>query len=159
EGPGVYVLKLIAFLLPLPFALGLLFFLLKPLFAGRAPHAQPLALNPAVEHTLYAFIAKICDTIRAPMPQRIYLTCELNAAVAFPHGVRSMFGNDLALVIGVPLVAGLNLREFAGVMAHEFGHFAQGFGLRLSYIIRQVNEWFVRVVYQRDAFDVWLAAW
>src|SRR6185369_10851555 len=75
------------------------------------------------------------------------------------HGVRSMFSNDLALVIGVPLVAGLNLREFAGVMAHEFGHFAQGFGLRLSYIIRQVNEWFVRVVYQRDAFDVWLAAW
>jgi len=31
------------------------------------------------------------------------------------------------LTIGLPLVAGLNLRQFAGVLAHEFGHFTQGF--------------------------------
>jgi Zn-dependent protease with chaperone function len=51
------------------------------------------------------------------------------------------------------------LREFAGVMAHEFGHFTQGFGLRLSYIIRTINLWFARVVYERDAWDVMLIEW
>ena len=46
------------------------------------------------------------------------------------------------LTIGLPLVAGLSLREFAGIIAHEFGHFTQGFGMRLSYVIRQINGWF-----------------
>jgi Zn-dependent protease with chaperone function len=156
-GGRSYVANAITFLVPLPFALGLLFFLVKPLFAKRGPHAQPLALNPAVEHTLYAFIAKVCDTIRAPMPQAIYLNCELNAAAGFRRGMLSLFSNDLVLVIGLPLVAGLNLQQFAGIMAHEFGHFTQGFGMRLSYVIRVVNDWFERVGYEKDALDVWLA--
>ena len=57
------------------------------------------------------------------------------------------------LTIGLPLAAGLNLRQFAGVLAHEFGHFAQGAGMRLTYIIRTVSCWFARVVYERDAWD------
>jgi Zn-dependent protease with chaperone function len=60
------------------------------------------------------------------------------------------------LTIGLPLVAGLSLREFAGVLAHEFGHFTQSFGMRLTYIIRSVNAWFARVVYERDEWDVML---
>jgi len=53
-------------------------------------------------------------------------------------------------------VAGLNLREFAGVLAHEFA-FHPGFGMRLSYVIRGINAWFARVIYQRDEWDLWLA--
>src|SRR5262249_35949333 len=53
----------------------------------------------------------------------------------------------------------LSLREFAGIIAHEFGHFTQGFGMRLSYIVRNVNGWFARLVYQRDAWDVALEEW
>ena len=48
----------------------------------------------------------------------------------------------------------MNLREFAGVLAHEFGHFAQGTGMRLTYIIRTINGWFARVVYERDEWDI-----
>jgi hypothetical protein len=63
---------------------------------------------------------------------------------------------DLVLTIGVPLAAGLSLRSFTGVLAHEFGHFAQGLGMRFSYVIHSVNYWFARVVYQRDSWDEWL---
>src|SRR5437899_4380553 len=90
------------------------------------------------------------------MPLRIFLVGRLTASSWFRLGVWSLFGNDLVLMIGVPIVAGLNLREFAGVVAHEFGHFTQGFGMRLSYVIRSINGWFARVVYQRDQWDVWL---
>ncbi len=38
----------------------------------------------------------------------------------------SLWGNDLVLTIGLPLVAGLSAKEFAGILAHEFGHFTQG---------------------------------
>ncbi len=68
-----------------------------------------------------------------------------------------MFGNDMVLTIGLPLMAGLNTRQFAGVLAHEFGHFAQGAGMRLTYVIRSINFWLLRVVYQRDQADEWLA--
>ncbi len=50
------------------------------------------------------------------------------------------------------------MREFAGVIAHELGHFRQGAGMRASYLIRGVNHWFARVVYERDAWDELLAS-
>ncbi len=155
-GPRFYLLKLVAYFAPLIAGSVLVLFMSKPLFARRAPRAQPLALNPAAEKTLFAFIARICDLVGAPMPSRIDLNCDLNAAASFRRGISSLFKNDLVLTLGLPLVAGLNLRQFAGVVAHEFGHFTQGFGMRLSYVIRGINAWFARVAYERDAWDVWL---
>ena len=149
-----YILKLICYFGPLFVGLVLVFFMIKPLFARRADRSQPLALNPGVEPTLFAFIAKICELVGAPMPKRIDLDCNLNAAAGFRRGALSLFGHDLVLTIGLPLMSGLTLSEFAGVIAHEFGHFTQGFGMRLSYVIRSVNGWFARVVYERDAWDV-----
>ena len=160
EGGGrLYVVKLLAYITPLFVGAVLVFFMVKPLFARRAPYAQPLAMNPALNPALFALIAKICDTVGAPMPKRIDLNCDLNAAAGFRRGAFSLFGNDLVLTIGLPLVAGLSLRQFAGVMAHEFGHFTQGFGMRLSYVIRSINAWFARVVFERDAWDVALTQW
>ena len=158
-GGRLYLLKILAYFGPLFIGLILVFFMVKPLFARRAPKAQPLSLNPGAEPTLYAFIAKVCELVGAPMPRRIDLDCQLNAAAGFRRGFASLFGNDLVLVIGVPLVGSFNMREFAGVIAHEFGHFTQGFGMRLSYIVRSVNGWFARVVYERDAWDVMLEEW
>ena len=70
-----------------------------------------------------------------------------------------LFGNELVLTVGLPFVAGLTLKEFAGLLAHEFGHFTQASGMRVSLLIRMVNYWFARVVYERDAWDQALAEW
>ena len=148
--------QLILYFAPIFAGVVLVFFMVKPFFARQPRRAQPLAMNPALEPALYAFIATICDLVGAPMPRRIDLVSDLNAAASFRRGAASLLGNDLVLTIGLPLVAGLNLQQFAGVIAHEFGHFAQGFGMRLSYITRRINAWFARLVYQRDAWDMWL---
>ena len=158
-GGRVMILKGIAYGAPLFAGIVLLFFMVKPLFARRPKSAQPLALNPGAEPLLFAFIAKICETVGAPFPKRIDLDCNLNAAASFRRGLLSLFGNDLVLTIGLPLVAGLNITQFAGVLAHEFGHFTQGFGMRLTFVIRSVNGWFARVVYERDAWDEMLEEW
>ena len=63
------------------------------------------------------------------------------------------------LTVGLPLAAGLDLKSFAGVLAHEFGHFAQGAGMRLYALVMRVNLWFARVVYQRDEWDETLDGW
>jgi hypothetical protein len=44
-----------------------------------------------------------------------------------------------------------------GILAHEFGHFSQGAGMRLTYFTRLIDFWFMRMVYQRDKFDEILA--
>ncbi len=155
-GVRLYFLKLMLYICPLFVGSILVFFLVKPLFARRPRAAQPLALNPASEPAVFAFIARICDLVGAPMPKRIDLDCNLNASAGFRRGLISLFGNDMVLTLGIPLIAGLNMQQLAGVVAHEFGHFTQGFGMRLRYLINRVNLWFARVVYERDQWDVWL---
>jgi Zn-dependent protease with chaperone function len=127
--------------------------MIKPLFARRARHMQPIVLQPEVEPRIYALVQEVCRLVGAPAPRHIELDCNLNASAGFRRGLFSFLGDDLILTLGLPLIAGLNERELAGVIAHEFGHFRQGAGMRFSYLIRRINHWFARVVYERDAWD------
>ncbi len=158
-GGRVMVFKFLCYLTPLFAGVVLVFFLFKPMFAQRPRRAQPLALNRNAEPLLFLYVDNLCRAVGCPLPARIDIDCQLNAAAGFRRGALSFFGNDLVLTIGLPLVAGLTLRQFTGVLAHEFGHFAQGYGLRLTYLTRSVNAWLYRVAYERDAWDVLLAEW
>ena len=143
-----------------PLVVGVLvvLFMIKPLFARRPKRSEPREISREDEPALFAFIDRICDLVHAPRPRRVLVDLQVNASASFRRGFLSLFGQDLTLTIGLPLVAGLNVRQFGGVLAHEFGHFAQGVGMRLTFIIRSVNAWFYRVVYERDAWDEHLAS-
>jgi len=86
-------------------------------------------------------------------------TCAVNASASLRRGLLSLFANDLVLTIGLPLVACQSLPQFTGVLAHEFGHLSQSVGMRAVYVIRRVNHWFARVVYERDQWDVRVERW
>lgn len=134
------------------------FFMFKPLLARPSSNNRSRSLTRQSEPLLFAFVDRICEVVGAPQPTRIDVDCDVNASASFRRGILSMFGSDLVLTIGLPLAAGLTVREFGGVLAHEFGHFTQGLGMRLSYVIRSIVHWFIRVVYQRDEWDDWLDA-
>ena len=153
SGSGGGLGKLILYVGPAVAGGILVFFMLKPLFARRARAAEPLSLDPQKEPLLFAFVRRICQLVRAPMPCRIDVDCQVNASASLRRG---LWSRDLVLTVGLPLAAGLDMRQFAGVLAHEFGHFAQGAGMRLTYVIRNINFWFARVVYERDKWDVQL---
>jgi hypothetical protein len=152
------LIKLTVYVGPLLGGIIMVLFMIKPLFA-RKSKPQPYALNPAVETDLYAFISGVCQMVGAPSPQRIDLNCELNASASFRRGFLSFLGHDLVLTLGLPLVGSLTVEEFAGLLAHEFGHFSQGFAMRFSYVIARVNRWFARVVFERDSWDQMLVDW
>lgn len=134
----------------------LVFFMIKPLLARQVDSGRTRSLTRQGEPLLFAFVDRLCEAVGAPQPRRIDVDCQVNASAHFRRGLLSMFGSDLVLTIGVPLAAGLTVGQFAGVLAHEFGHFTQGIGMRVSYLIRSINFWFVRVVYERDQWDAWL---
>ncbi len=146
-----FVLRLIAYLGPAVMGGILVFFMVKPFFAAKVKAPERLSLDPAKEPLLFAFVQRICQLLGATVPCRIDVDCEVNASASLRHG---LWSKDLVLTIGLPLASGLDMRQFAGVLAHEFGHFAQGAGMRLTYIIRRINFWFARVVYERDSWDV-----
>jgi hypothetical protein len=158
-GVHIFLFKLVAYFGPLFGGTVAIFFMFKPLFARPPKRPEALTLNPAIEPKLFQFIAHLSDLLSAPMPKRIDLNCELNASAGFRRGWLSFFGNDLVLTIGLPLVAGMDIRQFAAVVAHEFGHFTQGTAMRLGYIIDRIDRWFLRVVYERDSWDDTLDEW
>ncbi|MBT4865686.1 MAG: M48 family metalloprotease, partial [Planctomycetaceae bacterium] len=152
QGRGV-VMVFLVYLTPMIIGGILVVFMFKPLFS-RSPHSERWrSLTRDDQPLLFAFVERICDAVGAAHPSRINLDVQVNASASFRRGWLSFLGNDLVLTIGMPLVAGMSTRQFAGVLAHEFGHFSQGAGMRLTYVIRVISHWFTRVVYERDAWD------
>jgi Zn-dependent protease with chaperone function len=138
---------------PLIIGVILLFFMVKPLFARR-PRAYKLrTLEFGEEPLLFALVTRVAQALGAPEPRRIDVDCQTNASAGFGSVLGGFLGGDLVLTIGLPLVAGLSIQQLAGVVAHELGHFGQGTAMRLSYVVRSVNAWFARVVYERDSWD------
>jgi Zn-dependent protease with chaperone function len=134
-------------------------FMIKPLFHRRPKSADPRTLTREDEPRLFDFIDRICALVRAPRPRRVQVDLQVNASAALTHGVWSILSRRLTLTIGLPLAGGLTVRQLGGVLAHEFGHFAQGAGMGTTYIVRMISMWFARVVYERDQWDATLEAW
>ncbi len=130
-----------------------LFFMVKPLFAPRGRRMRPYSVEVSEAPGLHRLVRGIATAVGAPIPTRIDIDCSANASASFRKGFLSFLGNDLVLTIGLPLVACMGTRQLAGVIAHELGHFTQGTGMRLTYIISRINGWFARVVYERDRWD------
>ena len=149
--------KFLAYVTPLVVGIILLVFMVKPLFARRVRSHPPLSLSREEEPLLFAFVERLCQIVGAPVPRRIDVDTQVNASASFMGGVWGLFTNRLVLTVGLPLVAGLDLRQLAGVVAHEFGHFTQGFAMRLDFVVRTINMWFAHLVYERDEWDYKLA--
>jgi Zn-dependent protease with chaperone function len=132
--------------------------LIKPLLRFGEKEWTPYAVTRSNEPILFEFIERICVLMNAPVPTRVVLDLHANASARLRRGMFSFFSNDLVVTIGLPLVAALDARQFAGVLAHEFGHFAQTGAMRLSYIVASLSRWLARVVYERDEWDVALTA-
>ena len=112
-------------------------FLVKPLFTLRAERPPSVTLDRSAEPRLFAFVERLCAAQGAPPPSEIRVDTQVNASASLRHGLIGLFRDDLSLTIGLPLARSLSLREFTGVLAHEFGHFAQGGAMRLSALVRR----------------------
>lgn len=155
EAASAYKVGLL-YVAPIGLGIGLVLFMLKPLFAKPFGVTGRYALRPEDEPLLFEFVWAVSRAVGAPRPVRIDLVMDVNAGASFERGVLSFWNNNLVLIIGMPLLTGLTTQQLAGVLAHEFGHFTQGAGMRLSFLINQINQWLHRSVYERDTWDMWL---
>ena len=159
SGSGNTQWRFLGYLTPGVVGATLLFFMVKPILARRQYRGEPVQVSDAEQPALHALIREICRQVRAPLPSRVLVDCRVNASASLRGGVFGVFRRDVDLTIGLPLVTGLSVRELSGVLAHEFGHFAQGGGMRMTMLIRVVNAWLYRVVHERDSWDSTLEEW
>lgn len=107
----------------------LVVFLASGLFAIRRMRTPPAALEvgPEQEPELLAFVHRVADEVGAPRPYRVLLVPEVTAAVAYDVAFHNLVvPTQKNLIVGLGLVNAVTLDEFRAVLAHEFGHFAQG---------------------------------
>ena len=129
------------------------FFLVRPLIPkGGGPKADH-PISPEDEPRLHAFVQQICAALGSPSPIRILVNMEVNASARFANGFVDFWDGRLELVLGLPLVRGLDLGQFAGVLAHELGHFRQGFAMRLVHGMRALNQWFAHAATDEDDWE------
>lgn len=139
------------------FVSGLVVGLLKPLFAKTYSAQRSRPLRREAEPLLTAYVDRLCEVLGTPRPSAIHINCDLNAGAEIQRGLLGLFGNrSISLHIGLPLVAGLTLRQFTGVLTHELGHFTQRTAMWLENLVRRTNDWFQRASLERDPIDEWL---
>ncbi len=153
--------QLIALMYAVPGLAGamLLVFLLRPLFASRPPPNEGLKLDVEKEAAFVSGVHALCRAIGVSPPIEIRLSWDANASVHFRTRWLSFFTGHKVLTIGMSLVGGLNARQFVGVLAHEFGHFAQRFGMICSFTVNSVNAWLEYRAYGEDSWDRKLHEW
>jgi len=148
-----WALGLVLYTCPILVSTGFLILLLKPLWARPAKKAKQRVLKPSDAPMLFKFVNRIACTVGAPLPKAIHVSLEPNASAHIHGQIRGIINRELVLTIGLPLISNMKMNQLAGVFAHELGHFSQGGAMRLRLLISTVQNWFAKIVVERDAFD------
>lgn len=130
--------------------------LLKPLVTRPAPGPEPHSLSPEKQPLLFALVQSLASNIGVAASERIAVDCNVNCYCMFAGGFRGLFRSGVVLVIGLPVVAGLRLDQFVGILAHELGHALLITTMRSTRLIWTVHAWLSRVACQQDEFDEFL---
>ena len=149
----------VLYLSVLPIGAIVVFFLVKPIFAESSRRQHAHRLERSEQPFLFAYIEALCRTLQAPAPAVIEVDVIINAAAGLHLDMVTKTRRGHVLTIGLPLVSGMSLRELTGVLSHEFGHFRQGSGMKMTQRIHGIQTWFARAVYERDEWDERLIEW
>jgi len=136
---------------------GLFFlFLVKGFFKSHAMDKEMHIEITEDEHpVLFEFIYQLCDELGAPLPNKVFVAPDVNAAVMMRTSLINLFVEPKKdLLIGLGLVNSVNLSEFKAVLAHEFGHFSQSaMASSYTYVANRIiadlvegEDWFDRMV-------------
>ncbi|QJW97490.1 M48 family metallopeptidase [Frigoriglobus tundricola] len=136
---------------------GIFFLYLVKGFFKRHPMNKEMHLEVTEEEqpVLFEFIYQLCDELEAPLPNKVFVSPDVNAAVMPRTSLINLFVEPRKdLLIGLGLVNSVNLSEFKAVLAHEFGHFSQSaMASSYTYVASRIigdliegEDWFDRMV-------------
>jgi Zn-dependent protease with chaperone function len=103
----------------------------------RRDRFQPVgkSIRAADQGRLFSEIENIAVSLKERLPSEVYLTLDVNAAVADRGGVMGV-GSRRVMLLGLPLIRVLTVSQLRAVLAHEFGHYYTGDTRLLPWVYR-----------------------
>jgi heat shock protein HtpX len=111
-------------------------------------------IEPSQHPTLFAVLNEIAAAMGQPMPRDIFLIPDVNAWVAQRGGLMGLASHRV-MALGMPLMALLNVSQFRGVIAHEFGHYHGG-DTKLGPWIYKTRSAIARTLTELERRNSWL---
>lgn len=106
---------------------------------------------------LFELIDKVHKRCQVPSPDLVVLDTELNAAILQQPRLGLLGWHRNVLVLGLPLLMTLDVKQLAAVVAHECGHLRGSHGKLGAWIYRTRRSWFRLAESRADAGGgVWL---
>jgi len=127
----------------------LLLCLLKPLVE---PRRRTVAVFPLAAHQaglLGEFIEAIGRQLNAPPPKQLQVECSTRLELDRRGGG--------VLTIGLPLAASLSVEQLAGLIGGQLALVRRGAGCGPTNLIRAINGWLWRSIYEDGRLDAWLS--
>lgn len=126
----------------------LLICLLKPLVE---PRRRAVGIFPLAAHQT-GLLGEFCEAIgrqlSAAPPKQFQVECSTRLELDPRRGV---------LTIGLPLAASLSVEQLAGLIGGQLAHVRRGAGCGPTNLIRAINGWLWRSIYEDGRLDAWLA--
>lgn len=143
----VYALTLMAGLL-------LAAMLLKPLLALHVRRHPLVMLSAEQEPDLFVFVEDICESIQVPPPAEIQLSHDATLEARFHEDLRhGLLKGQTVLVLGMPLLVSLNVRQLAAAVAQVMHGWAPREAPRAVRLIEHITDWMHRALHQHDFID------
>ncbi|MFC9288749.1 M48 family metalloprotease [Streptomyces sp. NPDC057052] len=93
--------------------------------AGRLRTVRhAIAVVPDEQPELWALVRAAAEATGERPPEELYLEARVNAAVAEESRLLGLLPGRRRMYVGLPLLVGMTVQQLRGVLAHEFGHYA-----------------------------------
>ncbi|MEV7612421.1 M48 family metalloprotease [Streptomyces sp. NPDC089799] len=105
----------------------------------RTPAPEPapgVRVTDAQEPRLWAAVRDIADGVGTRAPDEIVLVDEVNAAVREEARMLGLRGGKRTLLLGLPLMTGLDETQLRAVLGHELGHYSNSDTRMMPLIVR-----------------------
>lgn len=135
---------------------GALFVFIKPWLGPKYRTVSLYPMDREREPRFFAFVDAIADHIGAAHPDSIRLSLDVEAAV-HRERIGEQGERGRVLTIGLPLLRGISLPTWAGIVAHELGHFATRRARAGARLLHFYHEEFCGSLERPDAWDEALA--
>lgn len=130
--------------LTLAFGLLLIALLAKPLLSLRRTEYPTVPLLPQQEPDLFEFVDDICEAVGSEPPREILLSNDATLQMRFQNDVTATIEGRTTLILGLPLVASLNVRQLAAALAQTAYGWGPRRGARTARFIERYTDWLLR---------------
>jgi Zn-dependent protease with chaperone function len=120
----------------------LLWSLLRALWSRQQP-PEGMVVTHKEAPRLFELIDQVRRKVGAPKPDVVLLDGELNAAIVQHPRLGLLGWHRNHLILGVPTLMALDVKQLAAVIAHEFGHLQGAHGKLGAWVYRTRRSWWL----------------